>query len=136
MGSEPSFTARIDSRNGVARIVLAGELDMDSLTSLTDRLKLAELDGARTIALDLRDLTFMDSSGLRALLQARDRARTNGHRFVIVGVGPSVRRVFEVSGMESLLDDDGATNILDQFIGRSDARHADRASRAKADGNA
>jgi anti-anti-sigma factor len=61
------------------------------------------------VILDLRDLSFMDCSGLRVVLDALDRAEANGQRLVLVGAGSRVLRLFEVLRMEHLLteDDDG-----------------------------
>jgi anti-anti-sigma factor len=115
MGSDSPFTVRIESRNGVARIALSGELNIATVSTLTDRLALVEQDGVGTIMLDLRDLAFVDSTGLHAFLQARDRAKANGHQFLMVGASPFARRLFEVSGTLFLVDDGTATHTLEQF---------------------
>src|SRR5689334_8629894 len=115
MGSEASFTVRVESRNGVAKVALEGKLDVATAPTLTHHLNLAEQEDVRAIALDLRDLTFVDSSGLRVLLQAKTRAKTNGHQLLILGVGPTPRRRFDVTGTASLLDEGDATKVLDLF---------------------
>ena len=121
MGCETPFTVRVEARNGVARMALAGELDMVTAPVLNDELARAEQESVRTIMLDLRDLTFIDSSGLYVCIQARQRSDLNGHRFLIVGASPFTRRVFEVSGTKFLLDDADATGTLDRFT-RGDGR--------------
>jgi anti-anti-sigma regulatory factor len=50
---------------------------------------------------------------LRPFLTARDRAEANGRRLVLTGAGPPVRRVFEITGSESLLVDHDAVSELD-----------------------
>ena len=117
MGSELQFTAQINSRNGVANIALRGELDMATAPDLEVHLASFEDNGVTAIMLDLRELTFMDTTVLHALVQARDRATRNGRRLILVGARPSVRRLFELAGTESLLDDHDAVGVLNQFVG-------------------
>jgi anti-anti-sigma factor len=78
MGSVPQFEARTEARNGVARVAMAGELDMATVPILTKELALVEQDGVGAIMLDLRDVSFVDSQGLHAFLQAHERAKSNG----------------------------------------------------------
>jgi anti-sigma B factor antagonist len=134
MGFSPQFIARIESRNGVARIALEGELDMASVPVLSDHLERFEANGIAGIMLDLRELTFADCSGLRVFLAARERSNANGHRFILVGVSPAGRRLFELTRTQFLLDEQEAVSLLDRFTrGGSDwavqTAVADRAAR-------
>jgi anti-anti-sigma factor len=127
MGSAPTFDVRVETRNGVARLALAGELDMGTVPILKQHLNRVNGDGVHGLILDLRSLTFADSSALHTFLRAWDHARHNGHRMAIVGTSGEVRRLFEISGTEFLLDDAVAIGLLDRFtVGR--ARRADRAA--------
>ena len=117
MGSEPQFSAQINSRNGVASIALRGELDVETVPDLEGHLAPFEGNGVTDIMLDLRELTFIDSTGLHALLRATDRAKTDGHRLLLVGARPSARRLFELTGTEFLLDDQDAVDVLNRFVG-------------------
>jgi anti-anti-sigma factor len=119
MGSGPEqLTARTDARNGVARVALRGELDMATTSILNAELTRVEHDGVNAIMLDLRDVGFVDSSGLQAFLQARDRATTNGHRMVLIGASQAARRLFGVTKTEFLLDEQEAVSVLAQFAGK------------------
>jgi len=115
MGSETPFCIRVQSRNGVVWMALGGELDLATAPALNDHLAVTEQDSVRTIMLDLRDVTFVDSSGLLVFLQAGQRAGVNGHRLVIVGATPTTRQVFEITGTTFLLDDADAVATLEQF---------------------
>jgi anti-anti-sigma factor len=55
------------------------------------------------VALDLGAVTFMDSTGLTALMDAQLAAESNGWRFEIRRASPAVRRVFELAGVGRLL---------------------------------
>jgi anti-anti-sigma factor len=114
------FTSRTESRNGVARISLSGELDLATAPGLDDQIALAEAPGITGIMLDLRNLTFVDGAGLRSFLAARDRADANGHRLVLVGASPSARRLFRLTGTQFLLDAQEAAGVRNLFTGWND----------------
>ena len=117
MGSGPQLSFDTKSRNGVACVAVRGELDMATAQRLDGCLEPFEGDGLSAIVLDLRELTFIDSSGLRALLRASDRATTNQHRLILVGANPAARRFFEITRTQSLLNDEGMVDALGRFIG-------------------
>jgi anti-anti-sigma factor len=100
------FTVRTELADGVARIALEGELDMATVPALEDHLATFAQDGISTILVDVEELKFMDSSGLQALLRARSRAEAAGHQFTVVGAGPMVRGLFDLTGTQFLLDRD------------------------------
>src|SRR5256885_6428782 len=66
---------------GQTRVVLAGELDIASTQGLEDELAAIEANSPGTLVLDLRGVEFIDSTGLRALIAADERARSQGRRF-------------------------------------------------------
>jgi anti-sigma B factor antagonist len=103
MGLQPPFEARSQEKDGVVTIALSGELDMATAPILSDNLAPFEGNGVSTIILDLQDLTFIDSTGMHVFLEARRRAMSNGHRFLLSGAGPAARRLFELTGTQSLL---------------------------------
>jgi anti-sigma B factor antagonist len=97
------FRIEIHPERTVVRVAPAGELDIGTVPSL--RLQLEELrdSGFDCIVLDLRRLTFMDSTGI-ALLLAEDRlARTNGHDFTLISGPPAIQRIIQVCGVAGLL---------------------------------
>jgi anti-anti-sigma factor len=85
-------------------VVLAGEFDLAAVPQFEDAIAGVEAGGPPAIVIDLSALTFMDSSGLRALVTADDRARTAGRRLAIVPGPPAVRRVFEITQLDGKLD--------------------------------
>jgi anti-sigma B factor antagonist len=129
MGSEPQFTAHVNSRNGVASIALRGELDLATVPDLEGHLAPFESNGVSAIMLDLRELTFIDSVALNSLARARERARTNGQRLILVGARPSARRLFELTRTEYLLDDWDTIGVLNRFID-SETREAGQSHEA------
>lgn len=99
---------RLASRlaDSVLELTLSGDFDMATtfrLESELDRL-LAEHD-VRGLVLDLRDVRFMDSSGLGALLSIRERTRTLGIAMSVRDASDPVRRLLLVTGTSGLLAD-------------------------------
>lgn len=135
MGFQPQFTTSIESRNGVARVALSGELDLATVPMLRGHLAHLEREDVVAIVLDLRDLTFLDCSGLHAFLIAREHAVANEHRLILVGTSARTRRLFELTGTEFLLDDREAVGVLARFTGEL-TRQADRTETMNADADA
>jgi anti-anti-sigma factor len=78
---------------------LVGELDSDAARTVTQRLQ--NLPEADVVVLDLRGVEFIDSSGLRCLIEAKQR---EGARLRLVGAQPPIKHVFEISGTTELLE--------------------------------
>ena len=87
--------------NGNAIVVRAfGEIDFASADQLYVELCRAHADGASAIALDLSEVTFIDSTGLGVLMKAVALSSENGKRFSIrPQLSAAVRRTLEVAGM-------------------------------------
>src|SRR4029079_16540688 len=118
MGRNALFSVTVDDVRNTIRIAPRGELDGAAVTRVDDVVRACEQEPASTIMLDLRDVTFLDTTGLHALLQAGSLARGNGHRLLFVRVSAPVRKVFGVTGMESVLDEHEATvSPIDLFTG-------------------
>jgi anti-sigma B factor antagonist len=125
MGPVPAFRASVDTRNGVARIALTGELDLATVTVLEGHLAPLGRAGVADILLDLRDLVFTDTTGIHAFHRAGDRVSLGGRRLILVGATPPVRHVFDLTGMQSLLDDRNAAGVLARFTGGRTAPEAE-----------
>ena len=59
-------------------LAVKGELDMSTIPQLSESLDEQLHDGTSAVTIDLRDLAFMDSSGLRLLIELYDRSRAEG----------------------------------------------------------
>lgn len=85
-------------------IALTGEIDLAAVQTVDERIR-AGLDGhASTVVIDLRAVEFMDSSGLRLVLQLDQDVRGRGGRLVVVRGGRRVARVMELSGVDRQLE--------------------------------
>ena len=98
-----AFSMDTDVRDGVTRIVLTGEFDLSVVPRVEDELARVESTEPTMVVLDLRGLTFMDSSGLRVVVGANERARKHDRRFIVVNGPDAVRRVFEITKVDEVV---------------------------------
>ncbi len=81
------------------RLRLVGEMDMSTVPTFEEVFS-SVLDERRDrLVIDLSRVKFMDSSGLNALIRARNAMDDRGLDLVISGVSDQVRHLFEVSGL-------------------------------------
>ena len=86
------------------RIAVGGELDLSSALTFDEEIRRAEERQPRTLVIDLRNLRFLDSTGLRLIMSAQARARKRGCRLAIVQGGHAVQRIFRLAGVNRRLD--------------------------------
>jgi anti-sigma B factor antagonist len=87
-------------------IFLEGEFDLTGTDRFWAVLSEALAASPRSIILNARGLTFIDSSGLQALLQARAAATDAGVALLVSEPSPALRRIAEIMGVEDLLEDE------------------------------
>ena len=85
------------------RIALEGELDISTVPELEEAVAAARAEGASEVIIDMSDLEFMDSTGLRFLVQSDERAREEGWRLALVRGPDPVQRVLEITRMAGRL---------------------------------
>jgi len=96
-------------QDGTANLSLRGELDLASAPQMEEGLAAAAKMNPARVLVDLTNLAFIDSTGLRLLLQADARAREHGYELVLRPGDPSVQRVFEVTGALDVLRFEGSS---------------------------
>jgi len=84
-------------------VSLAGEHDLYTAPKVQEALRGVIAAGAGTIVVDLTETTFLDSTMLHALLRARNELRDGG-RLLLVAEDGSVKRAFEITGIDRLFD--------------------------------
>ena len=92
------------SQDGSARIELAGELDLATGPDLEQALEAQLAQAVTDLVLDLRGVTFIDSSGLRVVLVASRSASDEGRRLIVVPGDGQVLRVIRLARVEDRLD--------------------------------
>lgn len=86
-------------RGGVdsAWVQVGGELDLATAPRLVEALRDAR-HGARRVVLDLRELTFLDSAGVHAIVDASIGARRDGRRLLLLRAPDAIHRIFALTG--------------------------------------
>jgi anti-sigma B factor antagonist len=85
-------------------VELSGELDISSAASVESRLMELETRAPARIFLDLKKVSFIDSTGLSMIINADGRARKDGRRLTIVSGDGVPRRILRTVGLEDRLD--------------------------------
>ena len=80
-------------------VTLAGEFDLESAAAFKAAVRDALRRAPKLLSVDLRDVAFMDSTGLRTLITVHESARSAGLRLEIVRPPAHVQRVFDLTGM-------------------------------------
>ena len=115
---ERPFDVRLERRDAGVVVVASGEIDLWSAPEVKAALA---GHGSResAVVLDLRAVTFMDSSGLGLIVESNQRARKHGFRFAVaVGGASDVHRILEMSGLTKVL---AFVDDPDAFLAGGDA---------------
>jgi anti-sigma B factor antagonist len=91
---------------GIVIVCPVGDLDLVTAPSLRAALQRAFDVADDAVRLDLRAVTFLDSTALAVLVEAWREAQTRVVAFCVAGAAPNVRRVLDITGLDRLLCDD------------------------------
>lgn len=106
--SAREFSIHVEQNRDAATVRPAGEVDLHNSPQLRAKLH-AMLDRRQTrIVIDLSQVSYMDSSGVGTIVEAKRRADREGAALVLAGMQPRVRSVFEITQLDkffTILDD-------------------------------
>jgi anti-sigma B factor antagonist len=94
----------VDHGEDRATVRLTGELDLASGDEADGAFRRAEAFGEPLVVVDLRELEFIDSTGLRLLIGCHERCAAAGQRLVVVQAPGQVRRVIELTELGQRLE--------------------------------
>jgi anti-anti-sigma factor len=92
------------SGTDLVEVPLEGDVDIASADEIEARIRSAEAEEPSVILIDLRQVSFLDSSGLRLIQRAAVRDDAAGRRLVLVRGPERVQRVFELTNLLSRLE--------------------------------
>jgi anti-sigma B factor antagonist len=96
----------VSSRREAGHVVVSvrGEVDLYTSPGLRDALAVAVGQKEAVVIVDLREVTYMDSSGIATLVVAHGAAKKGAGRLVLVGLTDRVREVFKLARLESVFE--------------------------------
>jgi len=98
------LTADVSTHGTQTVVALAGEIDLSNHVALRTALNDLIVGGSVDLVLDLTDVTFMDSTGLGAMIGTRRRVHAFQGSLAIVLTNDAILRVFEVTGLDKVFD--------------------------------
>ncbi|MFP4016527.1 MAG: anti-sigma F factor antagonist [Halanaerobiales bacterium] len=96
---------KTESKEDTLIVRMSGELDLLTVTNFKDKvLDKTEKEGINNLILNLAKVTFIDSSGLGAILGRYRYLNKKGGRVILVSLKPQVERIFRMAGMLKIMD--------------------------------
>ncbi len=99
----PQYEVEIVSSGSTSIVRVSGEFDMSAAEHIRDRLSSVDPGDAAELVLDLRETTFLDSSGLGVIVQLWNQSREKGVDFSVLPADGPVRRMLELTGLTASL---------------------------------
>jgi anti-anti-sigma factor len=97
------FRVETRSEGSATVLTVTGELDLASAPALEEELEQVLNGGSGLVVVDLRQLEFIDSTGLSVLVKAHQRAQDADASFGLVRGGAQVQRLLSLTGLEDRL---------------------------------
>jgi anti-sigma B factor antagonist len=97
------FRLEVEPERDLARVCPVGEVDLATAPSVHARVQELASDGFTRVTLDLREVTFLDSSGLRMVLALCASAEADHWEFRVIEGPRDVQRVFELTGVAPMV---------------------------------
>lgn len=93
---ELSTIVDVDEQRSVARVALVGALNTDTAPGFESRLKEVIDKGLSLTVLDMKDLEYISSAGLRVIFKAAKEVKAAGNRLAAANRKPHIEKVFEI----------------------------------------
>jgi anti-sigma B factor antagonist len=98
-GARSESVTGVEKRDGATVVALAGELDLYNANEVREALLACCAEEPPRLVVDLTDVTFIDSTALGVLIEARTRLE-NRRAFLLAAPGMETRRALEISGLD------------------------------------
>jgi anti-anti-sigma factor len=120
---ELTTTVTTDRERSCARVALSGALNTDTAPAFAERLQRVLSEDATLIVLDMKELDYISSAGLRVIFKAAKEARGKGSRLAAANRKPHIDKVFEIlkalPDMAVFADDEELEAYLEQGADRA-----------------
>lgn len=92
-------------RDGALAVVrVSGRIDSATSAQFEAQLETVFADPPDALIIDLADLAYLSSAGLRVLLVVAKRARAEARPLILCSLAPGIREVFDISGFSTIFD--------------------------------
>jgi anti-sigma B factor antagonist len=116
LDTDHPFRLEVEPERDAVRVCPRGEVDLATTGTIREKFEEMSALGFRRVVLDLRGVTFLDSTGLRLALELWESSRTAAWEFAVIEGPVAVQRIFELTGVRSRMP----------FIAPTQIRHARR----------
>ncbi|MEA2213081.1 MAG: anti-sigma factor antagonist [Solirubrobacteraceae bacterium] len=111
---QSDFRVEVRTEGRAAVVVVRGELDLATSPELEDQLRRIWDTGSEQLVIDLRELEFMDSTGLSVIVKAHQRLTDEGRRLTLVRGSQQVQRLLDLTGVSERLQ---LVNTPEEILG-------------------
>lgn len=98
-----AFSLSRNDLDGWVVLTVAGEVDLATAPTLRQHFADLVAAGVTRLVLDLGPTTFLDSTGLGAIVMVLKRLRAHDGALRVVATSPSIRKVFEITSLDRVL---------------------------------
>ena len=105
-----------EKKNGITCLRVEGRLDASAAPTFEKALLSAIKEDSSKLIIDLADLAYISSAGLRALLVGAKEIKAKGGKMILAASNESVKKVFDISGFSSIFElQDSVDEALKKF---------------------
>ena len=102
MNKEPASSNTTPSQSRTNVLPLKGEIDLHVSPSVTTSLNEMIVKKPERLVVDLSEVSYIDSAGLAALIEAMQKVEDYGGKFALAGLQETVRSIFEISRLDQV----------------------------------
>ena len=92
-----------ERQDGILSALVSGRIDGSNVIQLEETVRTAIEDGDHAVMMDLENLSYISSAGLRVVLIIAKNVRARDAKFALCAVSDQIRQVFEVSGFDKIV---------------------------------
>ena len=97
------MTYKISENGNISTVFLDGEIDMD-VTEKAKEIILPLVEAGKEVHLNLKDVSYMDSSGISVLIESHQKALEKGTKVIVKEISKSVLKVIMMAKLEQILN--------------------------------
>ena len=94
---------KVTEENNISTVYLTGEIDMD-VTDNAKEIIMPLLDAKKEVHINLKDVQYMDSSGISVLIESHQKAEELGTKVILKEISKSVLKVIMMAKLEQVLN--------------------------------